>query len=95
MLTPSYTTHRERLKFISPKFYNKIIRVYFTGLSFLFNFSLSLQHLTATKTKMLAQLQEKISELIAVRPIDEQTEYEDACTLFTVLDFWSEEIAIL
>ena len=30
-----------------------------------------------------------------MRPVDENTEYEDVSVLVSVLDFWSEEIAIL
>lgn len=30
-----------------------------------------------------------------MRPIDESTEYEDASTLISVLDYWIEEIAVL
>ena len=30
-----------------------------------------------------------------MRPIDENTEYEDVSVLVSVLDFWSEEIAVL
>ena len=87
--TPSYTTHKERLKFIQPKFYNKIIRVYFSGLSLLFNFSLKLEKLEDAQSKILKQLKEKISEFISMRPIDENTEYEDVSVLVSVLDFWS------
>lgn len=54
--TPSYTNHKERLKFIQPKFYNKIIKVYFSGLALLFNFSLKLEKLGDTQSKILKQL---------------------------------------
>jgi hypothetical protein len=90
-----FATHKDRICFIQPKFFNKIAKVYFQALSTTLTFAQTFTHLSTTYIRLAKIIEEKVMEVVAMRNMTDYglveahvLSYEDTYELLSVLDYW-------